>query len=100
MPLGDVRAMLAAARRRRRAVGSFNVFNLETIEAVLGAARVRRSPAIVAFTERLAEDFDLETLALVVRHRAAGLEVPIGLTWITARARPASCAPSGRGSPR
>ena len=79
MPLGDVRGMLAAARRRRRAVGSFNVFNLETIEAVLGAARVRRRPAIVAFTERLAEDFDLETLALVVRHRAAGLDVPIGL---------------------
>ncbi len=79
MPLGDVRAMLAAARRRGLAVGSFNVFNLETIEAVLAAAATRRSPAIVAFTERLAADFDLETLALVVRHRAASLGVPIGL---------------------
>ena len=79
MPLADVRAMLAAARRRGRAIGSFNVFNLETIEAVLAAAAVRRSPAIVAFTERLAAEFDLETLALVVRHRASGLDVPIGL---------------------
>ncbi|HSD50836.1 MAG TPA: class II fructose-bisphosphate aldolase [Candidatus Methylomirabilis sp.] len=79
MPLGDVRGMLAAARRRGRAVGSFNVFNLETIEAVLAAAAARRSPVIVAFTERLATHFDLEILALVVRHRAASLGVPIGL---------------------
>ncbi len=79
MPLVDVRAMLAAARRRGRAVGSFNVFNLETIEAVLAAAAVHRSPAIVAFTERLATDCDLETLALVVRHRAMAVDVPIGL---------------------
>ncbi len=71
--------MLAAARRRGRAVGSFNVFNLETVEAVLAAATVRRCPAIVAYTERLAAEFDLETLALVVRHRAANLDVPIGL---------------------
>jgi fructose-bisphosphate aldolase class II len=71
--------MLTAARRRGRAVGSFNVFNLETIEAVLAAAVARSSPVIVAFTERLAADFDLETLALVVRHRAAGLDVPVGL---------------------
>jgi len=79
VPLVDVRAMLQDARRRGRAVGSFNVFNLETIEAVLAAAAARRSPAIVAFTERLAAEFDLETLAVVIRHRAAGLNVPIGL---------------------
>jgi len=79
VPLGDVRVMLAEARRRSRAVGSFNVFNLETIEAVLAAAVARNSPVIVAFTERLAGDFDLETLALVVRHRAAGLDVSVGL---------------------
>ena len=79
MPLGDVRAMLATAGRRGRAVGSFNVFNLETIEAVLAAAVARGSPVIVAFTERMAADFDLETLALVVHHRATALDVPVGL---------------------
>jgi fructose-bisphosphate aldolase class II len=55
------------------------VFNLETIEAVLAAAAARRCPVIVAFTERLAADFDMETIALVVRQRAAGLPVPLGL---------------------
>ncbi len=79
MPLADVRAMLAAARRRRRALGSFNVFNLETSEAVLAAATSHRTPVIVAFTERMAADFDLETLAVLVRHRAALLPIPIGL---------------------
>jgi fructose-bisphosphate aldolase class II len=71
--------MLAAARRRGGAVGSFNVINLETIEAVLAAAAAHRSPVILAVTERLATDVDLETLALVVRHRAADLALPIGL---------------------
>jgi fructose-bisphosphate aldolase class II len=71
--------MLAAARRQGRALGSFNVFNLETIQAVLAAATTRRSPVILAFTERMAADFDLETVATLVRHRAAPLPNPIGL---------------------
>ncbi len=79
MSLHDVRTMLAAARRRHQALGSFNVFNLETVEAVLGAAVARRCPVIVAFTERMASDFDLEAVALLVRHRAAALPVPVGL---------------------
>jgi len=79
VPLVDVRAMLAAARRRRQALGSFNVFNLETVEAVLAAAVARRCPVIVAFTERMAADFDLEAVALLVRHRAAALPISVGL---------------------
>lgn len=79
MSLHDVRTMLAAARRRHQALGSFNVFNLETVEAVLAAAVARRCPVIVAFTERMAADFDLEAVALLVRHRAALLPVPVGL---------------------
>ncbi|MBI3084290.1 MAG: class II fructose-bisphosphate aldolase [candidate division NC10 bacterium] len=79
MSLHDVRTMLAAARRRHQALGSFNVFNLETVEAVLAAAVARRCPVIVAFTERMASDFDLEAVALLVRHRAALLPVPVGL---------------------
>jgi len=52
VPLVDVRAMLAAARRRRQALGSFNVFNLETVEAVLAAAVARRCPATLPATVR------------------------------------------------
>jgi fructose-bisphosphate aldolase class II len=79
MPLADVGHLLAQARRRKVALGAFNVFNLETIDAVLAAATAARLPVLVSVTEKVTADFDRETLAMIVRARAASLPIPIGL---------------------
>lgn len=79
MPLADLRSLLERARRRRVALGAFNVFNLETIDAVLAAAIAARLPVVVSVSERMAADFDLETLAMIVRSRAARLPIAVGL---------------------
>lgn len=39
--------LLAAARRRRCAVGAFNVYNMEGVKAVIGAAEALRSPVML-----------------------------------------------------
>ncbi len=45
--LTDLRAILGAAQSEGYAVGAFNVYNLEGVLAVIGAAEVARSPAIL-----------------------------------------------------
>jgi tagatose 1,6-diphosphate aldolase GatY/KbaY len=45
--LAAVRLLLEQAERGRYAVGAFNVYNLEGVQAVIGAAEQERSPAIL-----------------------------------------------------
>jgi tagatose 1,6-diphosphate aldolase GatY/KbaY len=45
----DLRVMLAAAHSGGYAVGAFNVYNLEGVRAVIGAAEAARSPVILQF---------------------------------------------------
>lgn len=47
--LVDLRAVLAAAQTGGYAVGAFNVYNLEGVRAVIGAAEAARSPVILQF---------------------------------------------------
>ncbi len=45
--LASVQALLEHAQRERHALGAFNVYNLEGVQAVIGAAEQAHSPAIL-----------------------------------------------------
>jgi len=47
----NVAELLREAREEKRALGAFNVFNLETAHAVLDAAKETDAPVVVQFTE-------------------------------------------------
>ena len=49
--LVNTREMFADAIARKYAVPAFNFYNMETLNAVLNAARTTRSPAILAVSE-------------------------------------------------
>lgn len=69
--------LLAAARRDRYAVGSFDIVNLETCRAVLETAVELRSPVIIAIPEQFGELCGFENLVATVHHLAAPLPVPV-----------------------
>ena len=49
--LVNTRAMFADAIRRKYAVPAFNFYNMETLSAILAAARETNSPVILAVSE-------------------------------------------------
>jgi ketose-bisphosphate aldolase len=71
--------LLEDAERDGYAVGSFNVFNMETIMGVVDAVTSRRSPAVIAITRRHVPLIDLEGLAAMVKLASTRTDVPIAL---------------------
>jgi fructose-bisphosphate aldolase class II len=71
--------MLRAARRGRYAVGSFNVYNYETIRGVIDSGREAHLPAIVAFGANYLPNMDLEEVAALVWTMAGGSNMPVAL---------------------
>jgi fructose/tagatose bisphosphate aldolase len=59
-------AMLKDARRGRYAVGSFNVYNYETIRGVIEAGQQLGYPTIVAFGEAYLSNMGLDDVFAVV----------------------------------
>ena len=56
----SVKHLLSVARREGFAVGAFNIVNVETAQAVLGAAREKDAPVILQFTESTLRYLSLE----------------------------------------
>ncbi len=75
----DLPSVLVKARRGGYAVGAFNVYNLETVDAVLAGAGELRSPVIIAFGERYLKNFPIRAVAAVVRTMAQDSPVPVVL---------------------
>ncbi len=71
--------LLRQARRERYAVGSFNVYNYETIRGVVEAARELGYGAIVAFGEAYLPNMEMDEVAALVRNMAGRVEVPLVL---------------------
>lgn len=71
--------MLKAARQGGYAVGSFNVYNYETIRGVVSCARETRTPAIVAFGANYLPNMGLEDVAALVAAMTAGADIPVAL---------------------
>ena len=74
-----IKTMLDAARQGQYAIGAFNVYNLETVDAVLSAANDLRSPVIIALGERYLEHFPIHAVAAIVKTLAQDSHVPVAL---------------------
>jgi fructose-bisphosphate aldolase class II len=77
--LVNVASMLGLAERDGYAVGSFNVFDMQTMLGVFDALRGQRSPGVVAITRRHVPLIDLEGFAAMIRRSAIEADVPVAL---------------------
>ena len=78
--LAGVRSLLEQAERGRYAVGAFNVYNLEGVQAVMGAAEQARSPAILQVHPAALKHGGEPLLALcLAAARAAGNPIAVHL---------------------
>lgn len=77
--IADLPSVLVKARRGGYAVGAFNVYNLETVDAVLAGARELGSPVIIAFGERYLKNFPIRAVASIVKTMAQDSPVPVVL---------------------
>lgn len=71
--------MLRAARAGRYAVGSFNVYNYETIRGVVECGREAGAPVIVAFGAGYLPNMEVDEVAALVRTMAAQTGSPVAL---------------------
>lgn len=75
----NLSAVLKDARAGKYAVGSFNVYNYETIRGVIEAGRELDYPTIVAFGANYLPNMDLDEVSAVVGTMAAKTEIPLVL---------------------
>jgi fructose-bisphosphate aldolase class II len=71
--------MLKDARRGRYAVGSFNVYNYETIRGVIEAGQQLGYPTIVAFGEAYLSNMGLDDVFGIVSAMSRRVEIPLVL---------------------
>lgn len=79
MALVTLREVLQDARKRKYAVGGFNVFNFETLGAVVEVAEELKTPLVVGIPERLFKFVDVDTLSAAMVRVAKRAQVPIAL---------------------
>ncbi len=79
MSLVTMKELLQDAQKRKYAVGGFNVFNLETLGAVVEVAEELKTPLVLGVTERFFKFVDVETLSAGMVKAAQKASVPIAL---------------------
>lgn len=77
--LANLNDVLIPAREKGYAIGSFNVHNLETVQAVFNAATSLNLPAIIAFGEKVSHIADMQLIAKCVGVLASRTSLPIVL---------------------
>lgn len=79
--LVSVKEILEKARSGGYAVGAFNVFNLETTQAVIQAAREMRSPVVIQVTEKTMEYAGGRGIFHLIKNNAEfyAPEIPVGI---------------------
>lgn len=75
----NLKAMLDYAEKNACAVGSFNVYNLESVQAVVRAAEAAQQPAIISFGESYTKHAPLEVIAEIVKIYCTKSEIPFVL---------------------
>jgi len=65
MALVSMKEMLQKAKKEHFGIGAFNIFNIESMEAVVGEAQEQKSPAILAFAEIMKSDVNIGHLSLI-----------------------------------
>lgn len=71
--------LLPDARRKRYAIGSFNVYNYETIRGVIEANNELGYPAIVAFGENYLTNMTVDEVFALVDAMAKRVKIPLAL---------------------
>lgn len=79
MALVTMRELLQDARKRKYAVGGFNVFNFETLGAVVEVAEELKTPIVLGIPERLFKFVDVDTLGAAMVRAAQKSSVPVAL---------------------
>jgi fructose-bisphosphate aldolase class II len=77
--LTNLNEILISARQMGYAIGSFNVYNLETVQAVFDAATSLNCPVIIAFGEKVSLVTDIQLIAECVKSLANKTSLPIVL---------------------
>lgn len=79
MSLVNMKGMLEKARREHYAIGAFNIFNVESMEALVEIAEEKRSPVIIAYYEGLNKYFNIKTFSVAGKSIAESATVPVVL---------------------
>jgi fructose-bisphosphate aldolase class II len=74
-----MRELLQDARKRKYAVGGFNVFNFETLGAVVEVAEELKTPLVLGVPERLFKFVNVDTLSAAMARAAQNATVPVAL---------------------
>jgi ketose-bisphosphate aldolase len=77
MPLADIRPYLEDSRRKKYALGCFNVFDTETLEGVIGAAVNKKTPIVCAIYIPQFEYGDLESFTDLIKSVASKTDIPV-----------------------
>ena len=77
--LVNMKEMLNAARRARKAVGAFNITNYETAAAVLKAAEAENEPVVIQLYMRLFDSTKAYDLCGMLQRLAFRAKVPVAL---------------------
>lgn len=77
MTLVNGRKVLAAARANGYAVPAFNIFNLEFLQAAIGAAVAERSPVVIQVSPRTVRYAGLGPIAALAESMADSAPVPV-----------------------
>ncbi len=79
MGIVAMKALLSDARKRNYAVGGFNVFNFETLGAVVEVAEELKTPLVLGLPERLFKFVDVDILGVAMVRAAHKSSVPIAV---------------------
>lgn len=77
MPLADIRPYLEDSRRKKYALGCFNVFDTETLEGVIEAAVNKNTPIVCAIYEPQFKYGDLESFVDLIKSVASKTDIPV-----------------------
>lgn len=79
MSLVNMKGILEKASREHYAVGAFNIFSIESMEALVEIAEEKRSPVIIAYYEGLNKYLNIKTFSVAGKSIAEGATVPVVL---------------------
>lgn len=77
--LVNLNVLLQNARKTKKAIPAFNVYNLETVQAVLEASERQRSPVIIALGESYISYVPIQVLASIVMNMTSFSDLPVVL---------------------
>ncbi len=77
--LVNLKTILKYTEEQERAIGAFNVYNLESILAVAQASQELNQPVILSFGEGYLSHAPIEVIATIVRKICAASDIPVVL---------------------